>query len=155
MIQESAGISFGIEHADEVIQVFQRSRCPDSAFLRRSPLEVRNGSFLRYRRHLLQDDSLHHAAGQTCSANVNLLSSSIQRECLLQIHRPGIELLSNPQRSELGIAMTPRDVILEQTTSSPVWYVGHMKADAFKIINFSRRPPPRPMQRKNISWSNT
>src|SRR5206468_10918396 len=76
MIQESAGISFGIEHADEVIQVFQRSRCPDSAFLRRSPLEVRNGSFLRYRRHLLQDDSLHHAAGQTCSANVNLLSSS-------------------------------------------------------------------------------
>src|SRR5438034_399903 len=106
-------------------------------------------------RHLLQDDSLHHAAGQTCSANVNLLSSSIQRECLLQIHRPGIELLSHPQRSELGIAMTPRDEILERTTSSPVWYVGHMKADAFEIIDYVRRHPPRPMQRKNISWSNT
>src|SRR2546422_7837985 len=153
MIQESAGISFGIEHADEVIQVFQRSRCPDSAFLRRSPLEVRSGSFLRYRRHLLQDDSLHHAAGQTCSANVNLLSSSIQRECFLQIHRPGIELLSHPQRSELGIAMTPRDEILERTTSSPVWYVGHMKADAFEIIDYFRRHPPRDRKSTRLNSS--
>src|SRR5207237_9664971 len=102
MIQESAGISFGIEHADEVIQVFQRSRCPDSAFLRRSPLEVRNASFLRYRRHLFQDDSLHHAPGQTCSANVNPLSSSIHRKCLIQIHTPDITPRRQPTRSELA-----------------------------------------------------
>src|SRR5438445_6576080 len=95
MIQECAGISFGIEHADEVIQVFQRSRCPDSAFLRRSPLEVRNGSFLRYRRHLLKIIRFIMLAAKSVTAMLILLPSSSNERVSLKIHDPASNLSIN------------------------------------------------------------